>query len=267
MIVGTPAYMSPEQVRGEVIDFRSDLFSFGILMYEMLTGEHPFASGSVLGISARILESAPGRPDRLRDSAPGLDRIILRCLEKSPDNRFGSTREVVRDLEALSGAFAIQSAAPGPVEESPAVLRGHWWVVHQSLVIALYTIMIVLLFVAKAGLGHLLLEVCAFLALACGVGNGAVRVHLLFTFRFNRKSIRKEIGRTGTLIRGIDLGFSLVLLAAALGILSDSQPWAAALASVGVSYAVVSFIAEPTTIRSVFSGGDDDPRRDPAPVD
>jgi hypothetical protein len=121
------------------------------------------------------------------------------------------------------------------------------------LVIALYGTMIVLLFVLNAPRDSRLLTGCAFLSLALGAWNGATRVHLLFTSGFNRKAIRAEVGRTAALLRGFDLGFSLTLVVASLTLLPSSQPWAAVLGAVGVSYAAVSLVVEPATIRSVFS--------------
>lgn len=252
-LVGTLAYMSPEQLLGQGVDARSDLFSLGIVLYELIMGEHPFGGQTPLGISARILESAPRRREALRDRLPGLDRVILKCLEKSPAGRYGSTPALVAELRRLSTPGAELPRILTPEEEAETALPSHWWTVHQALVITLFTVMIVLLFVANAGWQDGLVRALAFLLLASGAGNGAIRVHLLFTARFNRRAIRSELVRTRWLIRGLDLVFSLILLVAAIGILPVSQPWAAGLASVGVAYTVVSLIVEPVTVRSVFS--------------
>jgi len=260
-LLGTPAYMSPEQLRGEPVDFRSDLFSLGILLYELLTGEHPFDGGTAWGTSARILEGEPRGRGRLRERAPGLDAIILKCLEKDPEDRFASTREIVTELERIAGhprpRLAARNVGP-PLrvltdQDDASGLPSHWWVFHQSAVMALYTVMVILLFMVQRQYQGPLLFGCAFLALACGIWNGAMRAHLLFTSQFNRGAIREEVGRTARLIRAVDLAFTLALLAAAAGVLPASQPWAAAFASVGLCYAVVFLVVEPTTVRSVFS--------------
>jgi serine/threonine protein kinase len=262
MLVGTPSYMSPEQLCGETVDFRSDLFCLGILLYELLLGQHPFESGTVIGTSARILESDPGGLARLRVSASGLDRVIARCLEKVPDDRFGSAREVVAELQRLKqesssapeNAFASGSTpAHGPEKEAAeSELRSHWWIVHQVSVVALYMLMIILCFVLNAMYSAPLLIWSAFVALACGIWNGAMRVHLLFTLRFNRGALRKELDRAARLMWPIDLAFSLVLVGVGMNVLPESQPWAAVMAAVGICYGVVFFIVEPTTARSVF---------------
>jgi serine/threonine protein kinase len=97
MVLGTAAYMSPEQLRGEPLDFRSDLFAFGILLFEMITGEHPFPGETAADTLVAILRSPPLVTDRdpRRDSV--LD-VARRCLCKRREDRYGSTRELARIL-------------------------------------------------------------------------------------------------------------------------------------------------------------------------
>jgi eukaryotic-like serine/threonine-protein kinase len=102
--LGTIGYMSPEQVRGQKVDHRSDIFSFGVVLYEMLTGRRAFQGDSAVETMNAILKEDPkpagnGGPPL----PPGLDRIVLHCLEKSPEERFQSARDIAFDIEALSG--------------------------------------------------------------------------------------------------------------------------------------------------------------------
>ncbi len=103
MIAGTPQYMSPEQVEGKPPDARSEIFCFGSVLYEMLTGKPAFSGGSVPRVFAAILHEQPMRASNVRPGIPAdLDRVIARCLEKNPARRFGSMAEVKAALEKAS---------------------------------------------------------------------------------------------------------------------------------------------------------------------
>ena len=103
VVLGTMGYMSPEQVRGKAADRRSDLFAFGTILYEMLSGQRAFRGETAADTITAILTKEP--PDLSRTNHeihPGLDRIVRHCLEKNPEERFESARDVAFDLEALS---------------------------------------------------------------------------------------------------------------------------------------------------------------------
>src|SRR4051812_24822187 len=117
MVVGTAAYMSPEQVRGGAVDARSDLFSLGTILFEMLTGRSPFARETAAETMTAVLneDAPPPSPD----VSPALARIVARCLEKTREMRFQSARDLAFALEMLSGTGGA-AAAPGP---APADVR------------------------------------------------------------------------------------------------------------------------------------------------
>jgi serine/threonine protein kinase/tetratricopeptide (TPR) repeat protein len=99
--LGTPRYMSPEQVQGGHIDHRSDLYAVGLILYEMVTGDVPFTGDSSLQVMYKRVKETPKDPQKLRPETPDyLSRIILRCLEKDLQRRYQSAREVLDDLEA-----------------------------------------------------------------------------------------------------------------------------------------------------------------------
>ena len=101
-IVGTVAYMSPEQAQGLPVDSRSDIFSLGILLYEMATGERPFKGATNLSVLSAILKDTPRPVSELREDVPRpLARMIQRCLEKRPEDRYQSASDLRRDLEDL----------------------------------------------------------------------------------------------------------------------------------------------------------------------
>ncbi len=105
-ILGTVTYMSPEQARGEQVDTRSDVFSFGIMLYKMFTGEFPFAGSDPVSTIAKILEARQPSIRQTDENLPGeLDRIIDKCLQKDADDRYQDTRDLVVDLRSLRRQF------------------------------------------------------------------------------------------------------------------------------------------------------------------
>jgi len=99
-VVGTPAYMSPEQVQGEPIDRRTDIFSAGIIFYQFLTGQKPF-DGTGWALAKKIIQDEPVRPSKLVQVPPEIDRIIARALAKKPEARYQSARSFAESLKRV----------------------------------------------------------------------------------------------------------------------------------------------------------------------
>jgi Tol biopolymer transport system component/tRNA A-37 threonylcarbamoyl transferase component Bud32 len=117
-VLGTVGYMSPEQVKGQAADPRSDIFAFGAVLYEMLTGQRAFKGDSAVEtMSAIIKEEPPEISTTGRMLPPGLDRLTLHCLEKRPEDRFQSARDLVFDLESISGLTTLGSGAQAALRE------------------------------------------------------------------------------------------------------------------------------------------------------
>src|SRR5206468_9237477 len=117
-IVGTVAYMSPEQAEGKAIDQRSDVFSLGIILYEMATGERPFKGDTSLSVLSAVLKDTPRALTEIRPALPrDLWRIVRHCLAKDPEHRYQTAKDLRNDLEDLK-----QSLDSG---ELPAVSIGH----------------------------------------------------------------------------------------------------------------------------------------------
>jgi eukaryotic-like serine/threonine-protein kinase len=111
-VVGTVGYMSPEQVRGAAVDHRSDIFSFGCVLYEMLTGERAFLHTTSAETMAAILHEDPPEMSKSSSEVPvGLERVVLHCLEKNPEERFQSARDLAFDLQTSLNSSSSSSPA------------------------------------------------------------------------------------------------------------------------------------------------------------
>jgi eukaryotic-like serine/threonine-protein kinase len=120
-IVGTAQYLSPEQARGGEVDPRSDLYSLGIVLYELLTGKTPFDGDTPVEIAMKHLSNAPKPPSKLRpDIPPELDMVVLRALAKNPDDRYQSADEMEADLERVARGARVSAAT---VDTATQVLR------------------------------------------------------------------------------------------------------------------------------------------------
>jgi serine/threonine-protein kinase len=119
-IVGTAQYLSPEQARGGEVDPRSDLYSLGVVLYELLTGKTPFDGDTPVEIAMKHLSNAPKPPSKLRpDVPPELDKVVLRALAKNPDERYQSADEMEVDLERVARGAPV-SAATASTQILPA---------------------------------------------------------------------------------------------------------------------------------------------------
>ena len=98
-VMGTPSYMSPEQVKGRAVDGRSDIFSLGVMLYEMITGEKPFPGQSITTVIYKIVNEEPVPPRQINPSIhPGISATVMKALAKEPEDRYQSCREMLEDL-------------------------------------------------------------------------------------------------------------------------------------------------------------------------
>ncbi len=120
-VIGTPAYMAPEQLNGQPADPRTDVFAFGVLMYEYTDGEHPFDAPTAIARAARVLEATPDPLAHRRADLPhGLTAAIDRCLKKDPADRFASAAEIVSALQQ----DVVTPVAPGCRRRRPGRRAG-----------------------------------------------------------------------------------------------------------------------------------------------
>jgi serine/threonine protein kinase/Tol biopolymer transport system component len=137
-VMGTVGYMSPEQVRGEPADHRSDIFAFGTILYEMVTGKKTFSKSTSAETMTAILNDEPPSISQLAPSVPpGLQRVVHRCLEKHPEQRFQSASDLAFALEALSDS-AISSPSSVHASESTKSNRKRLLVGGAAIVLILF---------------------------------------------------------------------------------------------------------------------------------
>jgi len=239
VLIGTPAYMAPEQLNGGAVDVRVDIFAFGALIYEYICGVHPFAAATPLATMARVLES-DARP--LAHQCPHAPVAVLecveRCLRKSPEQRYSSGGDLVLALDRADEPVGRRAGAT-------------WWRTHQLVIIGVYLI--------ASSLGWQIKEwvnvpatVSLFIALGVGSAIGGVlRGHLVFTEHFNRRNLAAERRRATPALMIVDVLIALALVADATMLVA--WPLTAVLTmALGVGIALAVMVLEPATTRAVL---------------
>ena len=119
-MVGTPAYMAPEQVAGKPVDYRTDIYSLGLMLYEMFTGTQAFRADTAVAVALKQMRESPVPPHEVDPSVPvGIERLILKCLEKEPARRFQSIAELEQGLRSPSATGTGSAAASASMTPLP----------------------------------------------------------------------------------------------------------------------------------------------------
>jgi serine/threonine-protein kinase len=262
-VMGTPSHMSPEQIRADAVDGRSDIFSLGVMLYELASGVNPFAGADHAATIANVLEAQPPRlpaaavPDEDRPLRDALEHIILRCLQRAPSARFQSAHDLVRALEQVAADFVPAGVSAMPFDHRG---RGHaaagaalwWWKFHQAAASVTYLALLFPLWWVHEwtpGPGALLL----FLAgLVASLVASLLRWHLWFAVRSYPDQWHVQQRATRPLIGVADVAFAAVLLVAALTVLSDHSRTAVVLVGAAVAVVLSFTVIEPATTRAAF---------------
>jgi serine/threonine protein kinase len=239
-IAGTPAYMAPEQIEGHAAGPAADVFAFGVLMYEWISGHHPFQAGSQLATLARVIDSNPETLASRAHAPAWLSAVIDCCLRKSIDERFKSAADLVQVFNHPA------------VGSKPLPVRSTWWRTHQLVAMLLYTV----------GAGHawqikewlrdpISLWIFVLIGIAASVG-GIVRGHLVFTDVMNRPHLASELERTKKVRLVGDVLIASLLAMDAL-LLASSEPLIAVLTiALAAGIALAALLMEPATTAALL---------------
>ena len=261
MLVGTPAYLSPEQALGQETDFRTDIFALGLLLYELASGTNPFAAKSIPATIARIVDEDPPLLSEVQPgSVPALDQIVHRCLQKDPRARYRSTQEIVADLERLHADLTAQNR-PDAVLRTPSAVRrqtssrSQRWLINHHVIMSM--VYIALLYPAWFARGWLPAPWSnAFLlgALAAAAAGASLRLHVWFTATTFPEQFAEQQESTLRWTRICDVLFAAVLMGAAVGVSNSHSEFAMLFIAAAVAILIAALVIEPATARAAFPG-------------
>lgn len=267
MVLGTPAYMAPEQLLGNTVDGRADIYAFGVLLAEMVTGRHPLAA-----------DDKPPHP---------FADIVARCMQPDPPARYASARELLAVLETARSSPANDSApadtgshrsneqrssASGTEMDSDSAQRHSanaadsavrvnratagsarwWWEFHQAAAALVYWVTMIPAWQARQALGAPWGRAFFILALVAVIVAATLRLNLLFTSRFYPAELRWARRRAGRWIRAADWVFAITLAVGGLAIGDDTSPVSILLLSIAIGSVVAFLVIERVTTRAAF---------------
>jgi len=242
-LLGTPGYMAPEQLRGETLDARADVFAFGVMACELATGAHPFGGNDPAALVERMVSDAPLVSPHL--TASGLDAIVRRCLQAAREQRYANGGELYDALRA--------AVAAAPATRSAANTRLWWWQFHQIAVALLCGAVLIPVWLTRSWIAAW--GSTAFLgALVLVTVTIALRLHLWFVSHVHPTSFPVQRTRLLPWIVAIEslLVVVLVAIAIAISISGHHDPVAAWLVVTALLLLVSIVVIEPATTQAAL---------------
>jgi hypothetical protein len=242
--LGTPGYMSPEQLSGAEVDPRADVFAFGVLAWELATGEHPFGTDPA-SILARMTELMEGRTTGLSRALPlpGLDRIVRRCMRALPAERYPAGDALVADLLALEGSG---DGPPQPVPQDAL----WWWQFHQTVVAILNAAVPAAVWGVRHWIGRPYGSALFLATLMLATISVTLRLNLSFTSRIHPAMLIEHRSRLFPAIAVADALLATTLLGTAARIAGDHDEIAALFLSLAVVTLASLALIEPATTKA-----------------
>jgi len=251
-VIGTPAYMAPEQIRGNKCDERTDIFSFGIVIFELLAGKHPFGGEGASSTAIRILEEEPGFPVATAREGNsrlvgGLWAIVRTCLAKRSDARFASAQQLLSSLELVRSG----NSPSGPPRQGLALQAMRWWQFHQAAACVAYAALMLPLWWAHTLIGGpgIWIFVAGLMATVAAI---VLRLHLLFAASSLPDEWRAQRTQSHPWLRLAEIVLVAVLAGAGFRVLEDQPALGATLVSAAVVVLLSFTVIEPATTRAAF---------------
>jgi hypothetical protein len=247
LALGTPGYMPPEQLTGQDVDARADVFAFGVVGWELATGAHPFGANAaqMLEHMTDLLEGRVVTTINAPLPIRGLEPILRRCLRRNSSERYGSARPVLEDLQALRLSGAQPAATPPPLDTTPARALG-WWQVHQAVIAGVIASMPVATWFVRGWNptkgSWLFLAVLALATISV-----TIRLNLIFTSRVNLPHLRDQRRRVYPAMAGAEAVLGVLLLLSAALVAGGSDALASVLVTLAVATMASLGVIEPAT--------------------
>jgi predicted Ser/Thr protein kinase len=243
--LGTPGYMAPEQLRGQTVDARADIFAFGVMAYELATGSHPFGGSDPASLVERLVSGTS--PLARAIDPPGLDTIVRRCLRGNPAERFSSGTELSEALRALppvTGAARVT----GDSAETTLLDSAWWWQFHQVAVAVITIAAVIHIGVNRDWIGRY--GSAAFIGvLVLATVSTTLRLHLWFVSLVHPGTLTANRSRVLKWIVGAEGLFLTSLIVIALALAGPHDGIAAHLVVTGLLMFLSLIVIEPATTR------------------